>query len=695
MATGLPVRTLGKLFPAAVPGYAVTSVLLVVLAPFFLVNFVLALIAVVAHVLMGSALVLGSLLERDDLRRWKRRSVIVSAATYALGLGVLATGSTLEVPFYVAWMVLTFAFPVLAVCVDWSAGFSAILGNRLARWAIWLILGLAFLVRVPFYLSPVRLSSDFSAYSFYASRIQAGAVPYRDVFIPYTPGFTLILQCIAWLGLLPALRSLLALPDLLVVFFLGRWPREDPGRLTRAAAWALFPLPLVEVAWSSHLDGIVALLILVGCVLIVSRPSSRGVILGFATALRPFAVGGVPSVLLGLSSAKRAVTFLLSLSVLVGGFALVYVGQLSGLVGGAVNYQLSRGAYNSFYFFLNWYAGGGAAAYSAGPLPPDQSYLLTYVAAATFVGVNLAIIAFSLRRKTLLRWYGVAISVLFAWWGSLVLFFPLTFPGSLAVSPGWPNYRPAAMDVGLGLTMAGFGLVMALECRNGPNDDAKRAGILLLFLNMALFVLLIPVYYAWYLLWAAPAVLLLSPRRLMAVVLVVLLASAPVSYYASDFNGLGSRLSGQAIPVGDFMATAIDHPLGGPVPVGTYRVNGSQGELYLSTTGNLTITGVVGLDPGSYPLLTFTVWSDHQSIGWNLERVWVWVIGRTPGSSVSGTSLVVADDPNQFVTGRPYVVNLLYTGFDRITGIRIRFDNWDTAAHRIWIGDVAAFQEYT
>lgn len=685
---------MNRLLPFAVPGYGATTALLLVLAPFLLLSFAIGLLVILSHVFLGSALVLGSLVESGTGSRWKGRGVLVSAAAYALGLGALFFGSTLEVPFFVAWLILTFSFPVLVVCVDWNRVLSSILGGQFARHGLWLILGIALLVRLPFYLSPVRLSSDFTAYSFYASRMAAGAVPYRDVFIPYTPGFTLLLQAVAWLGLTPALRLLLALPDVLIVVVLSRWPLNDPERSTRAMAWALFPAVLVEVAWSSHLDGLVAFLLLLCCLPLVGRTSVRGATLGFASAVRPFCIGAVPSILLGFSAARRAVVFLLSFTLLLGAFGLFYVGQLSGLVGGAVSYQLTRGAYNSAYFFVNWYASGGAAGYSAGPLFPNDSYLLTIVTAASFLAVNVAILAFRVHRDWLLRWYGVAISIMFTLWALMVLFFPLTFVGRLPVSPAWPNYRPVVFDVGLGMTLAAFGVVMARECYRMTSEDLKRAAMYLLALNMSLFVLLVPVYYAWYLLWVAPAILFLAPRRLVAVALVVLLASAPISYYASDFNSLGSQVASQTIPAGDFVITAVDRPLGGPMPVGTYSVNGSRGELYLSTAGNLTISAPTDIDPSSHPLLTFNIWSDHQSIGWNRERVWVWVIGQTASGSGNVSFVAVADDPNQFVTGHPYVVNLLYTGFTRVTSIRLRFDNWDTGPHRIWIGDVAAFDEY-
>lgn len=682
-------RSLGLLRLNSVAGYALTSFVLVLFHPWILLEFPFGMVLILVHVAFGIAFLLAGLFDRLNDVRFGGRAIHVAAISYGLGFLLFALRGDQQAPFYIAWLVMSLSFPLLVLRTDWPNVLRRISPRRDPRYYVLIFIALALLLRLPFYLKTVRLSTDFQAYTFYLHAIEAGAAPYADVFLPYPPGFAILLQVLAALGLSPAFRGLLALPDLAIIVILA-FVGDPGGRLLRTAAWALFPLAIADIAWSAHLDGIVALLILITTVALAKAHVPSALALGFATAVRPVALAAVPSALLRLGLRRKAAVFLITLAVAVGAATLAYAGQFLQLFASSVGYQITRGATNSLSFFISWF--GSQGGFGGGSATLQLSTAL--VAASLLVVLNLGLLIRGGERGGLLRAYGLGASGAFAFWGVLILLFPLTFENHVAVAPAFPYYRPTIFYTAFGVLTAVVGIVMGREWwRIRPNDGREHAD-LLLALNLFATVLALQVFFSWYLLWVSPILVLLLPRRIAAVTLVAVMVIAPTAYYSADFNGLGSERHELEIEPTAFGVSEVLSPPGDPLPNAHYVPDGDRGRLTLSGRGSTNITGPVSIDPKKYGLLSLTVWSDRDPIGWNREGLSVWIRGLDAEDRLSPDYVAVQNETNLLKEGRSFAVNLAYTDFGRVTAIVIRFENFDTAPHEIRLGQIVAFDEY-
>ncbi len=685
-----------RLFSLGVAGFAFSSLLLVLGAPWLLLRTGFLAAGLGLHISCGLLLLVGSLYRPDPPPPWSWWSLRVAGMTYAAGFAVLAWKGDQQIPFYGAWLVLLFSFALVVVGADWArASRGLVIG--FPTWSIpWLLLALTLALRTPFYLLPPRLSTDLNAYAYYAQRMSDGAVPYRDVFVPYTPGFTLLLQLVGALHLAGSLRALLVIPDLLITLVLASGPGEKTDNLRRAFAWALLPLPAIDVAWSAHLDGLVALLILVGSLRLRRKPALGGLVTGLALTIRPVALAVIPSALMTTRPPRSRAIYLGALLGAALAVVVVYLGQLTQVIDNSVTYQFTRGGVSSLRTFITWYASGGgwgSTSNLSSPLPDFGLGLgLALYPIAALVVLNLML----LRRRlvaTALKWYGVAISSLIVAWGAALVAFPGSFPGGVPVAPAWPYYRPSLFYFAFGAIIAVVGLLLAREWWSTPPEEDPSTR--LMFLNLFSLVLIVTSFYSWYLLWSAPVLVFLLPRRAAVLGLVGCLAIAPTAYYAGDFNRFGATRVAQSIEPSSFSLVSIFGPPSGSIPVGRYMPDGARGMIYLSSEGNLTVGTSVQIDPLRAPILTFTITADRDSLGWNKETISFWVEG-TNQSGFKGVGYSILWQYNVLLsTGLPFYVNLLYAGLTEITAIAVRFENHDTAPHQIWISQVSSFAEYS
>ncbi len=685
-----------RLFSIAVPGYALVSTLLLIASPFLLLETAYLILVLGLHILFGLVLLGGCLYAWPASPTWSRWTLPVAATTYGAAFVTVVVWGDLQVPFYNAWSVLLFSFGLLLVGMDWGPVYRRVVSRISPRVFPWALTGVALALRFPFYLLPPRLSTDFNAYQLLATKMGQGAVPYRDLFVPYTPGFTLLLQVLGLTHMVDALRPLLVIPDLLIVLVLATGPGEGVDRLRRAAAWVLFPLPALEIAWSAHFDGLVALLLLVAGLRLKRAGVLSGLLTGVTATIRPVALAIGPSALMGSRSLRSWVIYAAAACAPILLIAALYVGDLLRLVGFSVTYQLNRASYGSLRAFIAWYTSGGGAERSQ-PLPafpiPDLGLGPAPFIIAALIGLNLLVVLRSRSTGSLVRGYGLVVSSLLVLWGAAILAFPASFPGGIPVGPSFPFYRPSPFYFASGALTAALGSLLGREWWRTPPAEGE-VSTRLMFLNLFATVFVVSTFYSWYLLWAAPALMFLLPRRTAVLGLVACLALAPTAYYASDFSGLGSTRNGNPIVPTSFSLIVVRGPSPGSTPVGWYEADLDLGMTYLSSLGNITVAAPLSIDPRATPVLGFTIISDRDSLGWNLESVSVWIEGRAEATLNVTDFTILGNWHDMLPTGITYYANVLYAHMAVITGIAVRFENHDAAPHRLWFGQVSFFAEY-
>jgi alpha-1,6-mannosyltransferase len=213
------------------------------------------------------------------------------------------------------------AFCVMAVVMAAVSAWAATADHGVdTRRAIWIILGSAVLMRIPFLLADPYLSSDLYRY-IWDGRVQAhGINPFR--FVPAAPELTALRDTVIypninradyaptiyppagqmWFFLITRISEsvlamklgMLAFEALGLACLLDMLRHLDlPPQRIAAAAW--HPLALWEIAGNAHIDAAMTGCMLLGVWLFVTKRSIPGaVVVAIATLIKPIAIVALP-----------------------------------------------------------------------------------------------------------------------------------------------------------------------------------------------------------------------------------------------------------------------------------------------------------------------------------------------------------------------------------------------------------------
>jgi hypothetical protein len=232
-------------------------------------------------------------------------------------LGVYGDGTGIGAGGYLAALWVAFAAYLAVVAL------SGALGPRVIRWAI--VCG-----TVAFALAPPLLSLDVFSYISYARLgsvhglnpydYAPAAIPgdlaasrvqdYREATSVYGPLFTVATYPLGWIGVPGALWTLKAISALSVLGIAALVARLAAMRgvapAPAAALVALNPLVLVHVVGGAHNDGLMALAMLAGVILVVGAGDARGgACLAAGVAIKVPAAIAAPFALLGAGTGGR------------------------------------------------------------------------------------------------------------------------------------------------------------------------------------------------------------------------------------------------------------------------------------------------------------------------------------------------------------------------------------------------------
>jgi hypothetical protein len=238
----------------------------------------------------------------------------------ALFAGVIAA-LVLATPF-AFWRYGDNAYMAFAIATGLAAAGASTVAERLssAR-ALWLIIGVAVVLRLVLLLLDPLLSNDIYRYVWDGRVQSAGINPFR--YVPADPALAALRDAAIYPNINRADYAVTIYPPVAQMFFflvtrLGEnvttmkaallacegvtvamilmLLRQLGRPLTRLAAYAWHPLPMWEIANSGHIDGLMVALMMVGLWLAVAgRPVRGAAAIALAALAKPFAVLALPA----------------------------------------------------------------------------------------------------------------------------------------------------------------------------------------------------------------------------------------------------------------------------------------------------------------------------------------------------------------------------------------------------------------
>jgi len=461
-------------------------------------------------------------------------------AMYVSSLGLLWIFKTYYYQFNLLWLIAALSY----ILLFWFLNHDDILryldfGEERIR--LLTVIGLATFLRILFSLEQPVISTDVYQYANYGKMLLGGLTPYKQAWIPYPPFFTIVIWS---LGLVfgptyQPLRAFFILCDLLVVglvFLLGKKIFDSKNAFAASLCYALFPLPLIEVAWSGHFDVIPALVTILALFFSFKKSIKLSALsLGSAVMLKLYPILALPIIIKDwIDSRSRIwyiVFFLLPIVILAFPFFVISQSQLiSQVVASRVVQDIGVNSL-SFYFA------------NMGISPYVLEYLL-FGSIGFVYGIVLSKNKEKENSNIGLLLY-IMLGALYFALGFLNLQFPSLFPGGIPQSWYFPFamvYRPAFFYslFGLFVALCGIGLIVYSFYLYSKRIKIEMNTLFMLVVVLLIFIFSLRVYFSWYYLWVVPFILLLrQDKRVKALLLIACLAVYPTCYYIYDFPKIG------------------------------------------------------------------------------------------------------------------------------------------------------------
>jgi len=413
---------------------------------------------------------------------------------------------------------LTFYF--ILVGIQLSLTVLLVSSNKLSKNEYYLAFIFGLLARLVFITKTPLLSFDVNVYSQFASRMVNGELPYQDFYFPYPLLVAVLFAAIYSVFSSPfAFKIVFSAIDianaLLIPRVITNNPEKDYGFIA-SAVYMLIPITIIEAAWNGHFEAVMVLFMLLSLYYFFRDQDWKSLLFaGIGALIKYVPIGIVAGIFRRAKEARHRflVVLFAGIALGIGYFSMVFIGSsVSVLVGGGSSTTPAFFDY-SFPAFFRIVTGFSGTIGQIG---------LILAGGILLVGILLEQRGHSPVVSKIVK-YSIFIILVIIGIGMTL------YPWTQFYSQGYWRRLPEicfAQGVSILLICAVF---IAKWDKLSFTED----------IHLIMFVLLIlmfyqPVFYAWYVLFLLPVVILLrtDETRVLLVVCLVLFPTVAVGIFS-------------------------------------------------------------------------------------------------------------------------------------------------------------------
>ncbi len=375
------------------------------------------------------------------------------------------------------------------------------------------------IARLLFITKDPLLSFDVNVYSQFAMRMMNGEVPYQDFYFPYPLVVALIFAAIYLVFSSPlAFKIVFSLVDILNALIILRVVSDKSEKdysFIASAAYLLVPITIIEAAWNGHFESIMILFMLLSVYYFLRGKNWKALLFaGVGSLIKYVPIGISIGILRGVKDTNRRLLVILFAGAVlaIGYFSMIFIGSsVSTLVRVASEPSLPFYDYSFPAFFQVVTGISGIVGQIA----------LILIGGILFIGI-LAEKRVRSNFISIIVKYSLFIILVIVGLGMTL--YPLS---SLYSQSYWRRLPEICFAQGVSILLVCSVFVAKWESLSFTED-----------IHLILFVLLLlmfiqPVFYAWYVLFLFPVVLLFQTdeARILLVVCLLLYPTASVSIF--------------------------------------------------------------------------------------------------------------------------------------------------------------------